>query len=208
MRADSVQSIDYQHASDVLRREIAVLLHRVWPDSSPLPAETIPAAHDAALNVRSFYAYADGRVVSYAGVVRKTITHGTQSFNIAGLSCVATNPEHRGLGLGLRTVAVATHWIEQQSDIDFGIFTCQPPVAAFYGHAGAWLVVPDVSLIGGRDEGALSSESLQVVVLMRLFSAKAHASESMLRHTTIDLGLPVGQFLYLLACQCGNKIMK
>lgn len=194
MMTDIVQSNYYNEASDTLRREIAVILHRVWPDVSPIPGETIPTAHEAVLNARSFYSYVDGQLVSYAGVVRKTIKHRDQTFNIAGLSCVATDPDYQGRGLGLRTVAAATRWIEQ-SDTDFGIFTCKPSLAYFYERAGAWPVVPDVALIGSRDEGALSSESLQVAVLMRLFSAKARTYESMLRHTTIDLGLPVGHFL-------------
>lgn len=188
-----IKSIFYNQAPDTLRREIAALLHRVWPDDGPL-GEAIPAAHDPALEAHSFYCRADGRMVSYAGVVRKTIHHGGQAFIIAGLSCVATDPDHQGRGYGLRTVAAATQWIEQ-SGVDMGLFTCQPALAHFYERAGAWPVVPDVALIGSQDEGAISSEALGLVVLMRLFSGKAKGSESMLRHTTIDLGLPVGQFL-------------
>lgn len=190
-----LQSFYYNQAPDTLQREIAVMLHQVWPDACPMPGATIPEAHDKELNARSFYSYIDGKLVSYAGVVHKTIKHDGQTFNIAGLSCVATDPEYQGQGLGLRTVAAATQWIEKQRDIDFGIFTCKPSLASFYNRAGAWPVVPDVVLIGSRDEGALSSESLDVVVLMRLFSEKAKAYESILRHTTINLDFPDGQFL-------------
>ncbi|WP_274364341.1 GNAT family N-acetyltransferase [Paenibacillus thermotolerans] len=192
---DIVQSTFYNQASDTLRREIAILMHKVWPNFCPMPGGTIPDTHDAELHARSFYSCSSGRLVSYAGVVRKTIMHGRRTFNIAGLSCVATDPDVQGQGFGLRTVAAATEWIEEQVDIDFGIFTCNPSLAYFYKRAGDWPVVPDVRLIGSREEGALSSDYLQVVVLMRLFSAKAHAYESMLRHSTIDLGLPIGQFL-------------
>lgn len=191
---DNVQSINYNQAPDILRRDIAVILHRVWPDTCPLPGDSIPAAHNSILNARSFYSYIGGRMVSYAGVVRKTIEHSDQIFSIAGLSCVATDPNYQGQGLGLSTVSAATKWIEQ-SDADFGIFTCEPSLATFYKRAGAWPIVPSVTLIGSREEGALSSETLQVVVLMRLFSAKAHAYESKLRHSTIDLSLPAGEFL-------------
>jgi hypothetical protein len=115
-------------------------------------------------------------------------------FKIAGLSSVATDRDYQGRGFGLRTVAAATRWIEQ-SDTDFGIFTNDPPLADFYIRAGSWPVVPDVVLIGSRDEGALCSAALQKVVLMRLFSAEARAAASKLRCTTIDLDFPVGQFL-------------
>ncbi|MBG9455910.1 acetyltransferase [Lysinibacillus sphaericus] len=190
-----VQSIYYNQAPYTLRREIAIMLHQVWPNACPMPGATIPEAHYKELNARSFYSSIDGKLVSYAGVVRKTIKHDGQIFNIAGLSCVATDPVYHGQGLGLCTVSAATQWIEKQGNIDFGIFTCKPSLSSFYNRAGAWSVVQDVVLIGSRDEGALSSESLDVVVLMRLFSEKSKGYESILRHTTINLDFPVGQFL-------------
>ncbi|MBJ8071075.1 GNAT family N-acetyltransferase [Bacillus cereus] len=195
MTTHIVQSTDYNQASDALRREIAVMLQRVWPDSDPLPEWKIPETHLKEFNVHSFYSYIDEKLVSYAGVVRKTIHHKGQPFNIAGLSCVATDPDYHGQGLGLHTVTAATEWIEKQSDIDFGIFTCKPSLAPFYNRAGSWPVIPDVVLIGREDENALSSASLEVAVLMRLFSKKAKSHKSMLRHTTINLDFPVGQFL-------------
>jgi len=191
---DTVQSIDYNQASEELRREIAALLHRVWPDVCMAPEETIPAAHDKDFHARSFFSYADGRLVSYAGVVFKTIKHEGQTFKIAGLSSVATDPGYQGRGLGFRTVSAATRWVEQ-SNADFGIFTCEPSLARFYEQAGSWRIASDVILSGSRNEGALSSDTLPVVVLMRLFSTKARAFESILRHTTIYLDLPAGKFL-------------
>ncbi|MGH0676637.1 GNAT family N-acetyltransferase [Bacillus luti] len=195
MTTHIVQSTDYNQVSGVVRREIAVMLQRVWPDSDPLPEEKIPETHLKEFNVRSFYSYIDRKLVSYAGVVRKTINHNGQTFNLAGLSCVATNPDYHGEGLGLQTVAAATEWIEKQNDIDFGIFTCKPALAPFYNRAGSWSVIPDVVLIGREGENTLSSKSLEVAVLMRLFSKKAHSHKSILLHTTINLNFPVGQFL-------------
>jgi len=191
---DIIQSINYNQALATLRREIAVLLHRVWPEEDGLLEDTIPAAHHEALNARSFYAYADGKLVSYTGVVTKAIEHEGERFVISGLSCVATDPDYRGLGYGLKTVAAATQWMEQ-SGVDLGLFTCHPDLADFYHRAGSWPAVPDVSLVGSRHEGALTSDSLQVAVLMRLFSAKAIAHKKVLRNTTINLDLPVGEFL-------------
>ncbi|MEJ9222335.1 GNAT family N-acetyltransferase [Paenibacillus glucanolyticus] len=158
-------------------------------------ASFLNTTHDESLNARSFLYYVDGRLVSYVGVVHKTIKHGGQLFYIAGLSCVATDPEYHGQGFGLRTVAAATRWIEEHGNTGIGIFTCKPSLAYFYERAGAWQVAPEVKLIASCDEGALSSDSLQVVVLIRLFSTKARNYDPMLRHTTIDLDLPVGEFL-------------
>lgn len=189
-----IQSISYNQAPEALRREIAVLQHRAEPGASPMAVGAATFEHHAALDALSFYSSADGAMVSYAAVVCKAIRHGGQTFNIAGLSSVATDPDYRRRGFGLRTVAAATRWIAQ-SNTDLGLFTCDPPLAYFYARAGDWPVLPDVVLIGSRDEHALCSMSLNKVVLMRLFSAKARAFASMLRHTSIDLDLPVGQFL-------------
>jgi len=190
-----VQEVPYNDAPDALRRRFAWLQRRATPDAGPVPEESAPELlHDPALNARSFYSSVDGEIASYAAVVRKTITHGDQMFDIAGLSCVATDPDFQARGLGLRTVAAATRWIEQ-SPVDFGVFTCDPPLASFYARAGAWAVVKDVVLIGSRDVGALRSDLLGKAVLMRLFSAKARAAASTLSHAMIDLDLPVGHFL-------------
>ncbi|HET9221901.1 MAG TPA: GNAT family N-acetyltransferase [Roseiflexaceae bacterium] len=188
-----IQAIPYNRANASLRYAIALLQHRVAPTAVPPPGDPIPPEHDPMLDALSFYLLADSRLVSYAAILHKQITHGHATFWIAGLSCVATDPEYQGQGLGSRVVGAATRYIEQNT-IDFGIFTCDPPLAGFYWRAGAWAVVEDVVLIGGHDEGALTSVSLQKVVLMRLFSAKAQAAASQLRQTVIDLGLPPGQF--------------
>jgi predicted N-acetyltransferase YhbS len=193
-RFDEIHAIAYNRAGDALRRQIALLQHRVAPTLSPPPADPIPPEHDPLLDALSFYLTAEPSIISYAAVVYKQIEHDAATFWIAGLSCVATDPDYQGRGLGTRVVAAATRSIEH-STIDIGIFTCDPPLAAFYARAGAWPIARDVILIGSAHDGALSSAALGKVVLMRLFSAKARAAADRLRRTTINLDLPLGQFL-------------
>lgn len=190
-----IHSIDYNQAPETLKYEIATMIHRIWPDDSPMNTDRAPIIHDEEFNVHAFYSYLDGKLVSYAGVVRKTIVKDGHTFNLAGLTCVATDPDYRGQGLGFQTVAAATKWMENQPEIDFGIFTCDRSLAGFYHEAGAWTVIPDLVLIGNEDEDALSSESLEVLVLMRLFTEKSRKHEAILRHTTINLDFPEGEFL-------------
>lgn len=193
---EAIRDIPYELAPEGLRRDIAILMHQVWPEVSALPDDAvIPNPHEEGWKVQSFYVYADGQLASYVGIVQKQVTHRGALFNIAGLSCVATDPAYRGRSLGHQTVAAATRWLERQPDVDFGIFTCHPSLAEFYDRAGGWRVVPDVLLIGSEQDGALTSDSLPVVVLQRLFSEKAKTLGSQLRHTTINLDVPVGQFL-------------
>ena len=188
-----IHVIPYNRACDQLRREIAFLQHRVAPAVVPPPVDPIPPEHAPALDALSFYLMDDNRVVSYAAAVHKQIRRGDETFWIAGLSCVATDPDYQGRGLGSRVVAAATRYLEH-SAIDIGVFTCDPPLAGFYARAGSWPAAPDVTLIGSHHDDALSSASLRKVVLMRLFSEKARAAAD-LRQTTINLDLPVGQFL-------------
>ncbi len=193
MSSGVVETIAYNLAPDVLRCEIANLQDRAYGPSPPAPGGSLPPLHDRSLNAQSFFIRADGRIVSYAGVVTKRIAHGGQRFVVAGLSCVATDPSYRRQGLAARVTAAATSFISR-SGVDFGVFTCAPELVPLYAGVGSWMVAPDVLLIGSTAAGALTSASLGVVVLMRLFSVTAHAAASTLLSGTIDLDLPPGQF--------------
>jgi len=188
-----VISAPYNMMTAAQRRDIAILQERAYGPSGPEQDDDSPALHDQSLNAQSFIIRDGERVVSYAGVVKKTIVHAGQVFSVSGLSCVATDPDFQRCGLGTRIVAAATRYMEE-TDIDFGIFTCAPELAPLYVEAGLWSVVPTVVLIGSRDAGALTSTSLGVVVLMRLFSERAIAASSTLLNGTIDLDLPPGEF--------------
>jgi GNAT superfamily N-acetyltransferase len=192
-QSNEIYAISYNHTNGPLRRAIAQLQHRAFSILPP-PSDVVTPEHDPMLNALSFYLIADGHVVSYAAVVYKAILYGDVEFEIAGLSCVATDPEYQGRGLGTRAVAAATRAIEH-SAVDFGVFTCDPALVPFYIRAGAWQAAPDVELIGSQHAGALTSRGLQKDVLIRLFSEKAHDRAEQLFKATLNLDLPVGQFL-------------
>jgi len=179
--------------TDAQRRGIAILQERAYGPAHPEQVDEPAALHDRDLHAQSFLIRDSDRVVGYAGVVTKDIVHNDRVFTVSGLSCVAIDPDCRRRGLGRCVVAAATCYIEQ-SGIEFGIFTCAPELVPLYVDAGSWLVVPTVVLIGSRDADALTSTSLGVVVLMRLFSERAIAASSELLNGTIDLDLPPGHF--------------
>lgn len=191
--AHELHAIPYNYANDAVRLEMALLQHRVAPVGTPVPSQPLAPEHDPALNALCFYLCAEQRVISYAAVVYKPIRHAGLDFWIAGLSCVATDPAYQRQGLGSRTVGAASRCIAA-SQVDLGLFTCDPPLVSFYGQAG-WPVASDVLLIGNQHATALTSIALNKVVLLRLFSPRAQALAEAFRHTTIDLDLPDGQFL-------------
>ena len=193
MARSEVQVVDYNTALPSLRREIATLQDLAYGTSESASSGRLSPLHVPALNARSCFIRSDGWLVSYASVVTKAIVLAGQTFTISGLSCVATDPYYRHRGLARRVVAAATAHIER-SGVDFGVFTCDPELARLYASAGSWSIAPNVVLVGSRDPSAITSSALGVVVLMRLFSTKAHAVAGTLLRGTIDLDLPVGHF--------------
>ncbi len=185
--------LPYRQTSERVRRDIALLMHRVWP-SSPAPSqdEAVPEEHDPALDALSCFIYRDNRLLSYAAVLNFTLSHAGQHFRTAALSCVATDPAYQNQGLSSLVVSAATRCIEN-SHADIGLFTCDPPLASFYAKAG-WPVV-SVAVIGSHDVGALSSTELGKVVLLRLLSEHAHQHAAAFANSPISLGLPLGQFV-------------
>jgi GNAT superfamily N-acetyltransferase len=189
-----VVEIPYTRAGTRLRAEFDRLQRRANGEPALPAGAPLEPLHDQALGARCFYVRAAGRLASYAAVVRTTARIDGDAWAVAGLSCVATDPEWRRRGLGTTTVAAATRAIER-SGADLGVFTCDPELAGFYARAGGWPTAPAATLLGSREPGALSSAALGKVVLMRLLSERARQQPARLERAAIDLGLPVGQFL-------------
>jgi GNAT superfamily N-acetyltransferase len=191
--SQTVDAIPYERTGKLLLREFALLQHRVYSTPKRVDAgQKAPQLHDPSFDVLSFFVGEGDRVIAYAGVAMKRIKHAGEPLDIGGLSCVMIDPGYQRQGIGSKVVAAATRCIERSS-LDVGVFTCDPPLARFYQRAGAWPVAPDVVLAGSHDEAALRSDRLNKVVLLRLLSERAMALA--FAHSTIDLDLPLGQFL-------------
>lgn len=188
-----LQQIAYRDAGPSLRREIADVQARAYGPASDHSEAGTAQLHNPVFEAVSFLLRIGGRLVSYAGVVTTTIDADGEPFLASGLSCVATDPEFARRGYASRLVSASTRFIAA-SGVDLGVFTCAPELARLYTVAGDWQVEPRVVLIGSRDLSALTSTTLDVVVLMRLFSPRAIERARNLRNGTINLNLPVGEF--------------
>ncbi|WP_215796493.1 GNAT family N-acetyltransferase [Paludibacterium paludis] len=182
--------LPYQHASADLRLAFAALQERVYPELEPDEAPM----HDPALEALSFFVMEGSRVVSYAAVVRFPLHHGEEIFQAAGLSCVATDPDHRGRGLGREVVGTATRAI-LHSDADIALFTCDRPLLPFYQGAGPWREAVKLRLVGNDKPGALNSDDLGKAVLLRLLSEKARHNAGLFNDTTVNLRFADGNFI-------------
>lgn len=181
-----VETVVYHQASLELKDSINDLIQKVWPSDDL-------EVHKKDLNVQSFYLAMNHQVVSYAGVIQLDVSINNHLYHIGGLSCVATDPSYTKRGLSFQVVEKATKWM--RDNLDFGIFTCKINLVDFYHRAGNWQLEPNVILVANRDKGALSSDDLDVVVMMQLFSEKAILAKEEITNSTIYLAFSKGQFI-------------
>lgn len=181
-----VETVVYHQASLELKDSINDLIQKVWPSDDL-------EVHKKDLNVQSFYLAMNHQVVSYAGVIQLDVSINNHLYHIGGLSCVATDPSYTKRGLSFQVVEKATKWM--RDNLDFGVFTCKINLVDFYHRAGNWQLEPNVILVANRDKGALSSDDLDVVVMMQLFSEKAILAKEEITNSTIYLAFSKGQFI-------------
>lgn len=183
-----VETVAFHQATSEIKHAIKDLLQVIWP--------TIDNGQEVQrkdLKIQSFYIMNNNQILSYAAVIQLEVTVGNELFKMGGLSCVATLPSYTRQGLSSKVVATATQWMAEK--LDFGAFTCTIELAGFYGQAGNWKLEPNVVLIANYDKDALSSDNLNVVVLMNLFSKKALFFQKEILSSKIYLGLTKGQFI-------------
>ncbi|WP_051229478.1 GNAT family N-acetyltransferase [Paludibacterium yongneupense] len=175
---------------DIPRREaLKRLLTRVWPGDE---APDLPW-FDACLEPYSVWIAQNGIALAHAAILHKTVRVGGESFLACGLSCVATDPDFRGRGLGRRVLADAT-WTLLEGRADFAVFTCDRELLPFYAESG-WREADALVLRAGEGAAALSSEHMpDKAVLLRLMSPRARAAAAHFSHGVLTLGLPDGQF--------------
>lgn len=182
-----VDTIAYQQAPVKIKKQINELLQVIWPSANS------SEAHKKDLVVQSFYIMIDNKIVSYAAVIQLVVILGRQTYQIGGLSCVATLPSFQRQGLSSKVVISATKWMED--NLDFGVFTCAFNLVNFYNQNGNWEPMSNVVLVANHDKDALSSRNLNVIVMMRLFSKKALYYSDEITNSMIYLGFSKGQFI-------------
>lgn len=182
-----VETVSYQQATPKIKKQINNLLQIIWPTDKD------SEAHKSDLIVQSFYMIIDDKIVSYTAVIQLEVVIKEKSYQIGGLSCVTTLPAFQGQGLSSKVIAKATEWMND--NLDFGVFTCSSELVSFYQQAGNWQPMSNVILIANHDEHALTSNKLNVVVMMRLFSKKALLFKEEITNSRIYLGFSKGQFI-------------
>ena len=123
-------------------------------------------------------------VISYTGVVWRTIEHAGDFYRTYGLSCVFTFPAFRGREYGRRVVNAATAHIDAAGDGDIALLFTWSDRERFYQHCG-WESMPRTKiLIGDRTRPQLHD----FLPMMRFLSAKGRAQRSTFDDTQLYVG--------------------
>ncbi|MCI4081248.1 GNAT family N-acetyltransferase [Streptomyces sp. MMS21 TC-5] len=134
-----------------LARQVTELEARVWPGSAP--------GHDPALHPRTMLLVdAAGTVTAALSLLYKPVPLADRTYRAAGLSSVVALPELRGRGLGGRLVAAARAELAADPAVDLALFSCDRPLAPFYGAAG-FAPLPGTVLVGGTPEDPLATDA-------------------------------------------------
>jgi aminoglycoside 2'-N-acetyltransferase I len=173
-----------------VRTQIVQLLRAEWPNTFRKDELGWPT-ESSELSPLSIVIIANGRVISHAAVLRKTIKHCGTNYLAFGLSCVVTQRSSRGKGFGRRIIEYATKYMKQEN-ADLGVFTCDSNLEPFYTLKG-WEIAPFSPLVGGTIEKPFPSDKLGKVTIVQLFSARAKEDRTRILSRPIVIGLGEGK---------------
>ena len=176
--------------SDDLLRQTLDALRAEWPGAFTVASAEQVELNDPALHAMIFSLLLDGKLAGHVSVPRKTIEHRGEPYKAYALSGVLTVPAFRGKGYGEQVVRAATAFMEEDG-ADIGLFTCDPPLRAFYERSG-WTLLEGASLVGGPRAKPFPSDTLGKITFARFFSARAQARRNAFVGAAIRLELREG----------------
>jgi len=110
-------------------------------------------------------------VLSYLAIPSTVIHHAGCTYRASGLRAVITHPLYRHHGYG-RQIVTAARAVIAASGADLGMFTCDPPLVAFFVQSG-WMPMEHTAIIGREGLCARPADSLGKCTLTGFFSKKA-----------------------------------
>lgn len=160
-----------------LKAQVLAILEVAWASGRSIEERLDRPLHDPR-SAPVCMLLVDGDVVlAYLAMPSKVIEHAGVTYRVAGLSSVATHPEHLRNGHGGTLVTAAREWIEA-SGADLGIFTCDAPLVPFYVACG-WTHMPMTVVVGGTRAQPFRADELGKQTLMGFFSdlAQGHRAD-------------------------------
>lgn len=184
-----IKNFRYKHITEIDKQSLESLFCITWGNMSGKDI------HPQEMNVMSFCAVENKKIIGYLGVVSWNINVRNKTFKMCGLSCVCTHPKYRRRGIGTILVKEATEWIMQCKIFDIGLFTCSQKNTPFYENIGLWQKCPDLVLKESDREDAYKSDLLRLNVFKLLISPKAKRCAGYFENSVITLNFPEGKFI-------------
>ena len=123
-------------------------------------------------------------LLSYAGVVWRTVTHAGQSFKTYGLSSVLTYPAFRRKGYARQVVDTASDHIRADPEADIAILFTEPGLEGFYKAAG-WQAMPEVEILIGKPE---APQPFAAFTMMLFLSERGQATRGAFNSAPVYFG--------------------
>lgn len=78
----------------------------------------------------------DGMLVSYTGIVIRSITVDGESLQIGGIGGIKTHPVSRGRGYARQGIDAALQFFREHPDVKFALLVCEPHLLPYYSELG------------------------------------------------------------------------
>ena len=104
---------------------------------------------------------AGGQIVSYLEIIEREILVGDRTLRVGGIGNVVTVDGWKRRGLASRTMRVATKFIWEELEVDFGLLICEHCLVSFYERLG-WHAVQE-PLVVDQPGGPLTMSEVAMV---------------------------------------------
>jgi GNAT superfamily N-acetyltransferase len=186
----SILTFEQDAVPRALKAQVLAILEVAWPSGRGIEERLDRPLHDPRSAPVCMLLVDGDTVLAYLAIPSKVIQHADVTYRVAGLSSVATHPDHLRRGHGARLVVAARERIAA-SDADLGIFTCDAPLVAFYEACG-WAHMPTTVVVGGTRAQPLRADELGKQTLMGFFSDPADAHRADFADADVYLALREG----------------
>ena len=122
----------------VFKWQALAFMRTDWPYIFEGDDKFLTETYEPELNPIHFVMAQGDMLISYAAIVRTTLTHAGHTYQVYGFGNMLTFPPHRREGHGQKLLRMATEMI-QQSDVDLGVLYCDAKLEPFYAAAG-WAI--------------------------------------------------------------------
>jgi predicted GNAT family N-acyltransferase len=145
----------------VLKWQALAFMRTEWPYIFEEDDKFLTETYQSKFHPVHFVSTKGDLLISYAAIVRTTLKHVGQIYQVCGFGNMFTFPPHRGEGHGHKLLRMATEMI-RQSEVDLGILYCDNKLEPFYASEG-WITPGSPTRFGNPSEYEDSDEQRMMI---------------------------------------------